>query len=36
LGERQGVRNIRALMKFVLFLTGVIAIYSVLFHFIME
>ncbi len=34
--ERRTRRNVRALMKFVLILTGLIIVYSVLFHVIME
>jgi Trk K+ transport system NAD-binding subunit len=34
--ERRTQRNVRALMKFVLVLTGLIVVYSVLFHVIME
>lgn len=34
-GERQARRNLRALLKYLLFLIGVISVYSVLFHFVM-
>lgn len=34
-GEREARRNLRALLNYVLFLLGVICLYSVLFHFIM-
>ncbi len=35
LSERQSRRNLGALFKFLLFMLGVVAVYSVLFHFIM-